>query len=395
MSVLRVNAGNAWKLFDVMVAARANTRVVEDTMVCALANACILEDANESARRLFDIDSATLAGTPIATVLTEDARRLFADGMLRLYHGKTALAYEGNLAPNGGQTFPVTFGLWYGDDANGLPDHIYFSATKTSRPTYERAADGSQLDLARAARIGLLGEMTASIAHEVNQPLSSIIASADAGLRWLDRPEFDVVEIKRLLERIAKNGKRAADVISTMRAMATNGKTEHLPAMINTIIEEAILLLQTDFAKRQIDVRLDLAPNLPFVAVDKVQILQVIVNLALNAAQAMSDSQAWSRTLSIRTRSANDNSVIVEVEDSGPGIDPNARERLFESFYTTKETGTGMGLAICRSILEAHDSRIDLYSSPHLGARFSFLLRTYDVETAEPQSNLPVRIPPL
>ncbi|NLS18858.1 hypothetical protein HGP16_20135 [Rhizobium sp. P40RR-XXII] len=317
---------------------------------------------------------------PIASVLSEDTLKHFTEGLYQLFRGQTAIAYDGSLTIAGGGEHQVAFNLWQAE-CNTTPNEVYLSfSSLRERISLEQAKDGLQSDLARSARISLLGEMTASIAHEVNQPLGTIVASAEAGLRWLFRDEPDIAEVKLLLERIAKNGKRAADVITTMRAMASNKKSERLPTDINSVIEEAVLLLRTDFAKRQVTLRLELSPILPLVKADKTQILQVIVNLALNAAQAMSDGQAWNRTLCIRTRQCATD-IMVDVEDSGPGIDPHVRERLFDSFFSTKETGIGMGLAICRSVIEAHGSWIELQSTPHLGARFSFGLPAEQTHT--------------
>ncbi len=383
MGIFRLSAQDAWKVIADLGPAEKGSGAfgLSQDISCTLGNACLIAEANPSACALLQIeDPAAIAMEPIASVLPEDSLKDFADGLYRLSRGQNAIAYDGSLTTVGGGEHQVAFNLW---QSNGdiSPNDIYlgFSSLR-ERVSLEQTKDGLQNDLARSARISLLGEMTASIAHEVNQPLGTIVTSAEAGLRWLSKEEPDVAEVKLLLERIAKNGKRAADVIATMRAMASNKKSERLPIDINSIIEETVLLLRTDFAKRQVTLRLDLSLTLPLVKADKTQILQVIVNLALNAAQAMSDGQAWNRTLCIRTRQGGGD-VIVEVEDSGPGIDPHIRERLFESFFSTKETGIGMGLAICRSIIEAHGSRIELQSTPHLGARFSFGLPAEQTHT--------------
>lgn len=382
MGTFRLSTKNAWKVM-------ANLRQTEkghgafeisQDVSCTLGNACLIAEANPSACALLQItDPDAIAMAPIASVLSEDTLKRFTEGLYQLFRGQKAIAYDGSLTIAGGGEHKVAFNLWPAR-RDIPPNDIYLSfSSLRERISLEQTKDGLQNDLARSARISLLGEMTASIAHEVNQPLGTIVASAEAGLRWLSRDEPDIAEVKLLLERIAKSGKRAADVIATMRAMASNKKSERRPTDINCVIEEAILLLRTDFAKRQVTLSLDLSPTLPLVKADKTQILQVIVNLALNAAQAMSDGQAWNRALCIRTRQGATN-VMVDVEDSGPGVDPHIRERLFDSFFSTKETGIGMGLAICRSIIEAHGSRIELQSTPHLGARFSFGLaveRTY------------------
>jgi signal transduction histidine kinase len=374
MGILRLSAKDAWNVIANLRPIEIGSQAFElsQDVSCALGNACLIEQANPSACALLQVKNpAMILMRPIASVLAEDALKHFTEGLYQLFQGRAAIAYDGNLTVAGGGEHQVAFNLWQVERDTASHDiYLSFSSLR-ERISLEQTKDGLQSDLARSARISLLGEMTASIAHEVNQPLGTIVASAEAGLRWLSRDEPDIGETKILLERIANNGKRAADVIATMRAMASNKKSERLPADINSIIEEAILLLRTDFAKRQVTLRLELSPMLPPVKANKTQILQVIVNLALNAAQAMSDGQAWNRTLCIRT-SWGATDVMVNVEDSGPGIDPHVRERLFDSFFSTKETGIGIGLAICRSIIEAHGSRIELQSTPHLGARFSF-----------------------
>lgn len=376
IGLLRLSAKAAWEVIADLPPAERDSKAAERSpnVNCTLSNACLIKSANPSACHLLGVENAAaIEMSPIASVLPEDTLRLFADGLCRLFQGRNALGFDGGLTVAGGGEHQVAFNLWRSEGETS-PTEIYLSFSSIrERISLEQAKDGLHTDLERSARISLLGEMTASIAHEVNQPLGSIVASAEAGLRWLARDQPDIAEVTQLLERIAKNGKRAADVITTMRALASNKRSERLPTDINSVIDEALLLLKTDLAKRQITLRVDLATALPAVIADKTQILQVVVNLALNAAQAMSDGQAWNRTLCIRTSGGAEN-VAVDVEDSGPGIDPAVRERLFESFYTTKETGIGMGLAICRSIVEAHGSRIELQSTPHLGTRFSFAL---------------------
>ncbi len=376
MGLFRLAAKEAWEVVANLAPADKGSGAFEPSqdVSCTLGNVCLIADANPSACALLQVkDPAEIVMQPLASVLPEDALKQFAGGLYRLFRGQKAIAYDGTVTIAGGGKHEVAFNLWQ-DVRDLAPNDIYLSfSSLRERISLEQTKDGLQSDLARSARISLLGEMTASIAHEVNQPLGTIVASAEAGLRWLSGDEPEIAEVKLLLERIAKNGKRAADVIATMREMASNRKSERVPTDINSVIEEAVLLLRTDFAKRQVTLRLDLSPTLPLVKADKTQILQVIVNLALNAAQAMSDGQAWNRTLCIRTRQGIAN-VAVDVEDSGPGVDPLVREKLFESFFSTKEAGIGMGLAICRSIIEAHGSRIELQSTPHLGARFSFAL---------------------
>jgi C4-dicarboxylate-specific signal transduction histidine kinase len=321
------------------------------------------------------MDRDTLVSSPVAKIFTEETRRAFVGGLFDLMRGGNGISSEGRLIRPEKTDLPIVINLWHtSGETSGVPDQVFIGLTNMSgKVTGDEAKEDIHTKLAHAARIAVLGEMTASITHEVNQPLGTIVTSAEAGLRWLDREEPDLGEVRELLMRIVLNGKRAANIVTAMHSMAHKKKTERRKLVLKDIVDEAVLILRSDLAKRQIGLQLDLAPELPCVMVDQTQILQVIVNLALNAAQAMADGQAWNRTLAIRTKLAS-GAVAVEVEDSGPGVDPNVRDKLFESFYTTKDSGIGMGLAICRSIIESHGSEIELESSPYLGARFTFSL---------------------
>lgn len=357
---------------------------LDQNTVCALYNATPVLYANEAARVFLGDNDAT-ASSP-GPSMPEDTRRALIEAIIRFYRKGEHISFEGLARPTDGSDMHLLFDIWQNPDSAGEDEICLGMANISSRVVSEEAREGLQSELAHAARITLLGEMTASIGHEVNQPLGSIVTYAEAGLRWLKREEPDLAEVEAILQRIVKNGKRAAGIISAMRGLARHGKPEQAPVLLNGLIDEAVLILRSELSRRQITLRLDLAPEIPAVLADRTQILQVLVNLALNAAQAMADGQAWNRTLLIRTWKERSLNAVIEVEDSGPGVDPMVRERLFQSFYTTKASGVGMGLAICRSIVEAHDSSIELQSSPHLGARFSFRLRFADVASSSNSS---------
>jgi len=229
-----------------------------------------------------------------------------------------------------------------------------------------------QADFAHAARVSMLGELTASIAHEVNQPLAAIATNAAAGLRWLSRPEPDVDEVRALTHRITDDARRAADIIARIRAMATRTAPEQTALSINSVIEEAAIFLRHEIQAQGTELILDLAPDLPKVIADRTQMQQVVANLAVNALQAM-NHQTTPRRLTIRSALSEPGVVQVAVEDSGPGVPAENLARLFDSFFTTKDAGMGMGLPICRSILEAHGGDIRAENTPD-GARLSFAL---------------------
>ncbi|WP_416067225.1 sensor histidine kinase [Rhizobium sp. ZK1] len=344
-------------------------RCYDHASVCALTNSADVLDLNSAAQSIIALDGKE-APERVSHIIPEKLQKPFAKGLVALLHGKS-FSMEGTVKSADGTDFPAHITGW-SDIRPGDSDQVIIGITKLDQSRNNEKADILG-DLAHTARIAMLGEMTASISHEVNQPLGSIVTSAEAGLRWLNHETPNLDEVRALLERIVASGRRAGDIISALKGLARNTRPERDAVDIAALIDEAVLILRSDLNRRQIGLRLELSPDLPPVWIDRTQILQVVVNLVTNAAQAMADGQAWNRTLAIRARESQKR-VVLEVEDSGPGVDPKVRERLFESFYTTKTTGIGMGLAICRSIVEAHGSKIELQSSPYLGARFSFTL---------------------
>lgn len=238
------------------------------------------------------------------------------------------------------------------------------------------AVERMQSELAHASRVSMLGEFTASIAHEINQPLAAITTNAEAGLRWLRRAQPDIEELNALTARIVADARRAADIIDRIRCMAVRGEAQRLPLQINEVIDDALRLLRHEFDAQGVSVRIDLAPGLPPVLADRVQLQQVLVNLCINAVQAMAHAHTRQRVLRLRSRSnAAADGIEVQVEDSGPGIAAEQCEQVFDSLYTTKPGGMGMGLRICRSIIEAHGGEISVGScSDGQGAAFRFAL---------------------
>jgi PAS domain S-box-containing protein len=245
----------------------------------------------------------------------------------------------------------------------------------TRRRLAEEARDKVRSELAHVSRVVSLGALTASIAHEVNQPLASIITNGETGLRWLARPEPDLDKLQRLTKRIVDDARRAAEIIDRIRTMASRGATKQSMVTLSEIVTEATTLLQHEFQARGVSVALDLAPDLPSVFGDRTQLQQVIVNLTMNAVQALTEPDAAGKSIAIRTQQVDVERVCCIVEDSGPGIDAEHLPRLFDSFFTTKETGMGLGLPIAQSIIEAHSGRVRADNNSALGgARFVFEL---------------------
>jgi signal transduction histidine kinase len=216
--------------------------------------------------------------------------------------------------------------------------------------------------------------MTASIAHEVNQPIAATVTNAHAGLRWLGAKPPDLEETRQALGRIVRDGSRAGEVIDRIRALVKKVPPRRELLDINEAIREVIALIQTEVQQNRVRLQTRLADDLSLVPADRVQLQQVIMNLLVNAVEAMSSVDDRSHELTIASGRDDANAVLVEVQDTGPGIDPADLDRLFQSFYTTKPDGIGMGLAISRSIIEAHGGRLKAAPNQPHGAVFRFTL---------------------
>lgn len=210
-----------------------------------------------------------------------------------------------------------------------------------------------QTELAHVARISILGELSASITHEINQPLTSISTYAQAGMRWLRRPQPDLKEVENALQQIINEAQRTDDVISRIRGMALRRPPEESILAINEVIQASLEFTIHELRRKSVQIKLDLDPALAAIRTDRILIQQVIVNLLMNAAQAMASANSVTRELIVRSSSEQTAEVMVEVLDTGPGIAQDLLDKLFDSFFTTKPTGMGMGLPICRSIIEA------------------------------------------
>ena len=243
------------------------------------------------------------------------------------------------------------------------------------RKQAEDALHHAQAELAHVTRVATLGEMTASIAHEINQPLSAVVNSASACLRWLEAQKLD--EARRSVSRVIAEGHRAGEIIARIRSLAKKAPPEKDWLNINETIREVIALARSELQRNGValDTRLsDDVHYVPLIFADRIQLQQVILNLIINAIEAMSGAADGPRELLIRSGIAESQRVLVAVRDSGPGLDPKSLDRLFDAFYTTKPQGLGMGLAICRSIIDAHGGRLWATANDDRGATFQFTL---------------------
>ena len=231
----------------------------------------------------------------------------------------------------------------------------------------------AQQELAHANRVAAMGQLTASIAHEVSQPITAVVTNAQAALRWMRAKPPDFGELSEALAGVIKEGHRASEVIGRIRALIKKAPPRKDAVSINDAILEVVALTRAEAANNGVLVRTRLAESLPPVQGDRVQLQQVLLNLIINAIEAMRDAGEDERELLISTRSEPDD-VSVEVRDSGPGLTPAALDRVFEAFYTTKPNGLGLGLSICRSIIEAHNGRLWASADLPRGASFQFTL---------------------
>jgi len=238
----------------------------------------------------------------------------------------------------------------------------------------ERRLLDAQMELAHVTRVTTLGELAASIAHEVNQPLAAVVANAEAGLRWLRRGTPDVDAACRSVEWIIDDGNRASEVIRRVRALAKKTSLEKVPLDVSDVAGETIALVQRDLISHRVSLRTEFAPALPTILGDRVQLQQVILNLVMNGVEAMQAVTDRPRELVIRSRQDEKQNVLVSVTDCGVGISAENADRLFNAFFTTKASGMGMGLSICRSIIEAHGGRLWATANAPHGATVQFTL---------------------
>lgn len=242
----------------------------------------------------------------------------------------------------------------------------------------EEALQVARAELARVARITTIGELTASIAHEVNQPLAAVVANADACVAWLSRQNPNLVEARAAAERATQGATRASEVIVRIRSLINKATPEKACVQVNEIIGETVALAEGQASRNGVSLVMELTPDLPAVLGDSIQLQQVILNLLMNGIEAMTGVTDKPRQLVIRSRMPAPGQVGVSVQDCGVGVSPELMHRLFEPFFTTRSKGMGMGLPISRSIIEAHGGKLWAESTPGQGSTFQFTLPSVD-----------------
>jgi PAS domain S-box-containing protein len=331
---------------------------------------------SEQLRRIFELEpNDEVTFDKVGKRVHPSDLPMLAEKMAQVRSGQDNPEYEIRLRmPDGRVKYMRVFARTIRHEDDSL-ECLGAAQDVTRRRLAEEARDKVRSELAHVNRVTSLGALTASIAHEINQPLASIVTNGETGLRWLARPEPDLEKVQALTKRVVDDARRAAEIIARIRTIASRGSTKQSVTKLAEIVTESMAFLQHEFQARGVSVSLDLAPDLPKVVGDRTQLQQVIVNLATNAVQALAESEVASKSIAIRTQQKNAETVCCIIEDSGPGIDAEHLPHLFDSFFTTKETGMGLGLPIAQSIIEAHSGHIRADNGSTLGgARFVFEL---------------------
>jgi C4-dicarboxylate-specific signal transduction histidine kinase len=245
----------------------------------------------------------------------------------------------------------------------------------TERTRAEEALRQAKADLTHVSRVTTMGELTASLAHEIKQPIAAAVTDANTCLRWLGRDQPDLAEAREAASRVIKDATRAADIISRVRLLFEKGTPQQELVDINEVIQEMIVLLRGEATAYSISVRTELAEDLPQVMGDRTQLQQVLMNLMMNSIDAMKNVDG-TREITIQSRRAENSQVLISVSDTGVGLPPETAEQIFDAFVTTKIHGTGMGLRISRSIVESHSGRLWAANNSPRGACFAFTLPT-------------------
>lgn len=330
-------------------------------------------DVNDKTLQLVGATRDELIGRSVSPFWPEESEAIFAESLLAAIEYRPYFEADTRLSTIDGRRVEAHLTCCYParDSSNTVILVGILDITERVRAQNELAR--AQSELAHAARVATLGELTASIAHEVNQPLTAAVTNAEASLRWLARAEPDLGEAKAAIDRMIAQAKRASDIIARIRAMSTKRAPEKTRFPSRGLVDDAVAILQRELAEQQVRLQLVLAKPTPDIEGDRVQLQQVVINLMVNAIQALGQVDRAGRALVLRLRPEGAH-IVLEVEDSGPGIPAEHAARLFTAFFTTKSDGMGIGLSICRTIVEAHGGTIELLPALRQGALFRVTL---------------------
>jgi C4-dicarboxylate-specific signal transduction histidine kinase len=332
--------------------------------------------ASDQWKDMFDF--ASTMGLRLDDVLHRihpDDREPFSQALLEVRNGVDGYKLELRVVkPDGGLRWIASRGCAEFDaDGNAiLTRGVSIDITEQKRAEAERLQ--RHRELTHLSRVAMLGGLSGAMAHELNQPLTAILSNAQAAQRFLEQDDVDLQELREILSDIVSEDKRAGEVIRRLRLLLSPSEMQRDRTDLNELISEVGKLLRSDLVNRRVILRLELAEALPEVRADRVQLQQVMINLMVNACDAIRDLPEEQQQFIVRTGYEEGEGVRVSVIDSGPGISDDLIDKVFESFVTTKTGGMGLGLSVCRSIIQAHDGRIWAESHPGSGASFHFIL---------------------
>ncbi|TAJ27091.1 PAS domain-containing sensor histidine kinase [Bosea sp. (in: a-proteobacteria)] len=333
-------------------------------------------DVNPAFLAMIGAGSSSQFHQTVDDVLCE-TDQTFGPALAAFARGDSFHEGETEIVRTDGRRVPVIFAITFPTVDDGDGNVLVFVVDITERRQAQDAVLQAQAELAHAARVATLGELTASIAHEVNQPLMAVVTNGEAALRWLRRDQPDLQEVDSAIGRVVSEGRRASEIVKRIRAFLTKTPTRSSALDVAALIEEAAQLVQRELARAEVELRIEVATELPPVIGDRIQLQQVVVNLIVNAGQAMAEHHGRRLlTITAGQMSGREPGACVEIalQDTGPGISPQNLERLFDPFFTTKPDGMGMGLAICRTTAEAHGGKLSVESPPGGGATFRLTL---------------------
>ena len=327
--------------------------------------------------RIFDVDPDEFKPSKAAFLecVHPDDRPYLEDCIAAILSNKEPFSVDHRITlPSGTIRFLHSEARLECDAANKPVRLVGIAQDITERKQAEEDARRHREELSHVTRVATMGELAASLAHEINQPLTAIMSNAQAAQRFLDGDEPDLEEVGEILLDIAKDGGRASGVIQRLREMIKKGDLERSPLDINNVIHQVIMFIHGEAEEKRVSITFDLATGLPPVLGDSVQLQQVVLNLVLNGLEAISQVEQGSRELVVRTSKDKSDTISVAVCDTGIGLHDDVMERIFDPFFTTKPQGMGMGLSICRSIVEAHGGFLWAENNPDGGATFWFTL---------------------
>jgi PAS domain S-box-containing protein len=330
-------------------------------------------DVNDATLDLFGARTKDELLVSLQQLFVPETEAVFVGELIALAEGRTSFAAETVMQSLKGERLDVLFTITFPAEPATLDSVLVSIVDITERKRSQEALDRVQADLAHVNRVSTLGELTASIAHEVNQPIAAVITNADAALRFLAANPPDLGEVREALDGIGKDGKRAGEILGRIRALVRKAPAQKEQFDINQAILEVVALTRSEVQRSGVALQTQLQPTLPPIVGDRIQLQQVVLNFVLNAIDATSGVDRYSRDVVVST-AKDSNGVIVAVRDTGVGLDADGIDRLFRPFYTTKASGMGMGLSICRSIIEAHGGHVRAARNDDAGATFQFTL---------------------